>query len=1733
MASGLNKQAINLWGRIESRIGDILPRQAVVVEESPNGGVLVRFATEDSSLTSTWFPSTVDDAPIGTTGWVFPLAGGKGLFVAINTPIPQYDPGAGFPVTSVAGKTGAVALAKSDVGLGSVDNTSDANKPVSTATQTALNAKANTSHTHAISDVTNLQTTLDGKAAASHTHTVGQISATGTASGATYLRGDGTWSTPVDTNTTYAEISDAEITAGTATDLRTLSGRRAKKIIDTARDGLAIAANLATVATTGSYTDLSNKPTLGTAAAQNTTAFATAAQGAKADTAVQPAAIANFETTTQLNARDTANRSRANHTGTQSADTITDGTANKAFTAAEKTKLAGLAAGADVSVNSDWNATSGKAQILNKPTLASVATTGSYDDLIDTPTLGTAASQNSTAFATAAQGTKADSAVQPAAIANFETTTQLNARDTANRARANHTGTQSADTIVDGTSNKVFTAAEKTKLSGVASGATANDTDANLKNRANHTGTQSAATITGLATVATSGSYNDLSSKPTIPAQVNLTAGANVTITGTYPNLTITGAASAQVNSDWSASSGVAQILNKPSLAVVATSGSYNDLSSKPTIPAQVNLTAGSNVSITGSYPNLTIAATDTTYSSISESEITSGGATLRAITGARAQFMINRANHIGTQSAATITGLATVATSGSYNDLSSKPSIPAQVNLTAGSNVTITGSYPNLTIASSDTQYSEIPESDITGGSAVTLRTLTGRRAGFMMNRANHTGTQTADTITDGTTNKAYTATEKTKLSGIATGATANDTDANLKNRANHTGTQSADTITDGTTNKAYTATEKTKLAGIATGATANSSDATLLNRANHTGTQAAATITGLATVATSGSYNDLSNKPTIPAAQVNSDWNAGSGLAQILNKPTLGTMAAKSAVAISDITATGTASATTYLRGDGQWQTPPSSAVTSVAGKTGAVTLVKGDVGLGNVDNTADSAKPVSTAQQTALDGKQTKTITGTVATAAATAAKTVTISGYTLAAGDILAITYTSGSTAASPTLNVNGTGAKSIYVAGVAADAATHTASSGGVVLYYYNGTRFDMMGSTSNTNTTYSVIPSADITGGTATTGYLITGQRSQEIVNKARSGLSRSVTFDVRDYGTIGTSNDTAVFQAAIDAAYAAGGGVVMVPSGTYTCTSGLYLKHKVTISGPNRASCYLDLRGVVTGTAATSALGVSVALYGGGSFTSLPNLSGNVANNSMTVTFASAHGLAIGDWFCIYNTTDYSFSAGRDYYRDGQFCQVKSVSGNTVTLTAPTFSAYPSASCTVHKMAPMATGMSNITVLVPDGMYGVHFDGCTSLDLDNCEFIGSARGALYIGRSVMIAMTNPKAWSLVPKDGTNTAYGLIIGNSQHISISNPFFSADRHGMATGGSSGVACVPVRDLTVMGGTISTSGNTTFGGDTHGNTEHCWLIGVSYPRGLHVAGDNWHVISCDIEQAPVSEGEAFYGSDLKSHNIEIRNCVFRATTTIGGNGLVYLLWSDTNTVDNGHCQIMGTTIDISSYRNTAGTGAYGLYINQTSALTTGNITVDMKGTATSSSWGNSVLGCYIRATGTGSAYQDVRVTADMRNMGVNVQNANTVTFENCVIVGAPSQGLRTYNMAGTKPVARTKNNVVTGCGNAGIQIVNIGNTGSSRIMVHGDEVMNCNQAGDTSTTLGANIYLYGAQFVSYRDVFTGADESPAKPTRADAIATVGTLFQSPAAIIGGLAQLRTSVTTTTNV
>ncbi len=164
------------------------------------------------------------------------------------------------------------------------------------------------------------------------------------------------------------------------------------------------------------------------------------------------------------------------------------------------------------------------------------------------------------------------------------------------------------------------------------------------------------------------------------------------------------------------------------------------------------------------------------------------------------------------------ITGLATVASTGAYGDLTGIPS-------------TFTPAAHNHVIA------------DVAGLQAAL------------------DGKQPLTAVLSATT-ASFTTAQESKLAGIAAGATANQSDAFLISRANHTGEQAITTVTglqaalDGkqplstvltNTTASFTTALLTKLNGIATGATANATDAQLRDRSTHTGTQAISTVTGL----------------------------------------------------------------------------------------------------------------------------------------------------------------------------------------------------------------------------------------------------------------------------------------------------------------------------------------------------------------------------------------------------------------------------------------------------------------------------------------------------------------------------------------------------------------------------------------------------------------------------------------------------------------------------------------------------------------------------------------------------------------------------------------------------------------------------------------------------------------------------------------------------------------------
>lgn len=258
----------------------------------------------------------------------------------------------------------------------------------------------------------------------------------------------------------------------------------------------------------------------------------------------------------------------------------------------------------------DWD------DITNKPTFSTVATTGDYDDLTDTPDLSIYA-------------------------------------ETANLAIVATSGSY------NDLSNKPTIPVVPTNVS-------------DFTNDAGYI-TKSVNDLTyytlssSLATVATSGNYNDLSNKPTIPTKTSDLTNDSGYITKSVNDLTNYTLTSA--------------------LANVATSGSYNDLSNKPDLSeyVKVNTTYSSG----GDYRSVVfdywadnedsqLAFTNTDGNN-SVSISLSNGSSIHVYADNDSYDLIDVCEKA--ESAIQSSDLASVATSGSYNDLSNKPTIPAAVS--------------------------------------------------------------------------------------------------------------------------------------------------------------------------------------------------------------------------------------------------------------------------------------------------------------------------------------------------------------------------------------------------------------------------------------------------------------------------------------------------------------------------------------------------------------------------------------------------------------------------------------------------------------------------------------------------------------------------------------------------------------------------------------------------------------------------------------------------------------------------------------------------------------------------------------------------------------------------------------------------------------------------------------------------------------------------------------------
>ena len=117
-------------------------------------------------------------------------------------------------------------------------------------------------------------------------------------------------------------------------------------------------------------------------------------------------------------------------------------------------------------------------------------------------------------------------------------------------------------------------------------------------------------------------------------------------------------------------------------------------------------------------------------------------------------------------------------------------------------------------------------------------------------------------------------------------------------------------------------------------------------------------------------------------------------------------------------------------------------------------------GEVYKNNI-NTTSPAEPVNDTDATNKGYVDEKSIRyGTCDTAGITAAKVVPMSGFTLKTGAMVLVKFTNTNTSTSATLNVNNTGAKSIWVNGSAVK--NNMIMAGMFALFEYDGTYWQLL-----------------------------------------------------------------------------------------------------------------------------------------------------------------------------------------------------------------------------------------------------------------------------------------------------------------------------------------------------------------------------------------------------------------------------------------------------------------------------------------------------------------------------------------------------------------------------------------------------------------------------------------------------------------------------------------------
>lgn len=597
-------------------------------------------------------------------------------------------------------------------------------------------------------------------------------------------------------------------------------------------------------------------------------------------------------------------------------------------------------------------------------------------------------------------------------------------------------------------------------------------------------------------------------------------------------------------------------------------------------------------------------------------------------------------------------------------------------------------------------------------------------------------------------------------------------------------------------------------------------------------------------------------------------------------------------------------------------------------------------------------------------------------------------------------------------------------------------------------------------------------------------------------------------------------TDDSGSFQLAINFVAANGGGNLFVPEGTFKLTNMITLPSGVFLVGSGKGVTVLDMS-----TATTT----NAFIYAYGSVSSLPSLGANISEGSRLTTFASSPGLAVGDVYMIYDTTDYSFSTAASYFRSGEFMQVSGLNGLTVTNVAIPHASYATGSSRLlSKLNGTTVGIRDMTVRFKPGVLyaGIKVDYGRDCVFENLSLSGSQYTQLDITRSFNTRITGIDTFDAQdPTPGEN--YGIVIVSSQDYWISKCNALASRHGIAHGTLSATNGIPYRRGMISDSIIDCTTGTMYGLDFHGGGEKVVISNCTMPSGVDIGADLLEFVNCQIDGGSVGGEAVFASGQLLGLNTSFTGCRFTAKQNILAANALFTFGVFDHTVRGGVLKITDCVFDLGNFISTTGsnslTAAISFEPNLAAATEDVSIVVKSSVFKTSRVGNSAINGVALRPQPTkGIKRADISGNTFLGcSIWVDNNVKNLVVSEN-KIFQPNDYGIQTRQLA--TPISQTnqiwyitKNHIhegrKTGMFLAGDPVYN------QLLVVTENTSLNNVQGGTLSdSSLDSSLYIFNFNEVHFRDNIVGDGQATQTQLRAYALNSISYLYQGNNTVVG---------------